>query len=123
MSPPVIRLNGANPDEPNVVRAYKHEKCGCETAAGGDALVLLECPFRPVDSTLCSGCGEYAPLDQVCWSDSGERISLYRKRVMDSIPFWRRLYLLLMGNAYEGAVNLNLDKQGRVKEDSHSLVS
>src|SRR5262245_41553033 len=123
MSMPVIRLEGANPNEPNVLRAYKHEKCGCETAAGGDALVLLECPFRPVDSTLCAGCCEYDPLDQVCWSDSCDRISHDRIRVRDAIPFWRRLYLLLNGNAYEGAVNLNLDKHGQVKEESQSLVS
>jgi len=123
MNPPVITWDGASPNEPPVMRAYRHFGCGCETAAAGDALVLLECPFRPVDSTLCAGCGEYAPLDQVTWSDSGEIISEYRTRVYSSVTFWRRVYLMTLGNAYEGAINLNLDKNGRLKDDSTSLVS
>ena len=123
MTTPVITWDGASPNEPPVRRAYKHFACGCETAAAGDALVLLECPFRPVDSTLCAHCDDYAPLDQVAWSDSGEVIADYRRRVYSSVSFWRRVYLMTLGNAYEGAINLNLDKSGRLKDDSPSLVS
>jgi hypothetical protein len=122
MNPPVITWDGASPNEPPVRRAYVHADCGCETAAAGDALVLLECPFRPVESTLCAGCGQYAPLDRVAWSDSGEKIAEYRQRVYRSVSFWRRMYLLIAGNAYEGAINLNLDRSGRLKEESPSLA-
>jgi hypothetical protein len=123
MSTPVIRWEGASPDEPQVARAYRHADCGCETIASGDALVLLECPFRQVDSTFCAVCNDYAALDRVSWSDSGELISAYRQRLYNSVSFWRRMYLILLGNAYEGAVNLNLDSRGKVKDDAHTLVS
>ena len=134
MNSPVIRLEDASPSEPPVRRAYVHLDCGCETVAAGDALVLLECPFRPVDSTLCQRCGNYVKLDRVVWSDSQgncgqgicdtqENIAQYRQRVYNSVSFWRRMYYVIAGNAYEGAINLNLDRSGRPKYDSPSLAS
>jgi hypothetical protein len=95
-----------------LARAYRHNACGEETVVSGDDYVLLECPFRPVDATYCCGCSQMVPLDAVAWSDSQENIAAYRKRVHASVPFWRGVYLLLIGNAYEGAVNLNLDRTG-----------
>lgn len=122
MTTPVITWDGASSNEPRVTRAYVHADCGRETCAFGDALVLLECPFRPVESTLCAGCGEYTTLDRVSWKDSGEVISAYRQRVYSSVSFWRRVYLMTLGNAYEGAINLNLDSRGRVKDEAPTLV-
>ncbi len=95
-----------------LARAYRHDGCGEETVVSGDDYVLLECPFRTVDATFCCGCDDFVSLDSVAWSDSQECIAAYRKRVYDSVPFWRGVYLLLIGNAYEGAVNLNLDRTG-----------
>ena len=123
MNAPTIRLEDGNPSEPPVRRTYVHADCGRETTAAGDALVLLECPFRPVDSTLCSGCGEYVKLERVAWSDSGENIAQYRQRVYNSLSFWQRMYYAIIGNAYEGAINLKLDRNGRPKERSPSLAS
>jgi hypothetical protein len=76
---------------------------------------LLECPFRPVDATYCCGCDEFVPLNSVVWSDSMENIADYRERLYASVPVMRKLYLLFLGNAYEGAVNLNLDSSGKPK--------
>jgi hypothetical protein len=98
---------------PNVSRAYRHRGCGEVTVVSGDDLVLLECPFRPVESTVCCRCEGYVPLDSVEWADSGELISTYRRRVKASVPFLRRLFLYTLGNAYQGAVNLHLDSKGR----------
>jgi len=94
-----------------------------QTVASGDALVLLECPFRPVDSTLCERCGGYVKLDRIEWSDTRENVAQYRQRVYDSVSFWQRLYYIIAGNAYEGAINLHLDRSGRPKDQSPSLAS
>jgi hypothetical protein len=98
-----------------LARAYRHDACGGETVVSGDDYVMLECPFRPVDATYCCTCEEMVGLDSVTWIDTGECIQDYRKQVYDSVPFWRSVYLTLLGNAYEGAVNLNLDSAGRPK--------
>src|SRR5262245_22586912 len=55
---------------PPVSRVYQHT-CGAATRVSGDDYVLLECPFRPVDSTICAGCKNYVPLDSVRWEDTG----------------------------------------------------
>ena len=89
--------------------------CGRETVATGDALVLLECPFRPVDGTFCAGCGASVKLDRVQWSDSRENVAQYRQRLYSSVSFLQRLYYAVIGNAYEGAIHLNLDRSGRPK--------
>ena len=101
-----------------LTRAYQHAECGGETVVSGDDYVMLECPFRPVDSTYCCGCEQFVPLSSVVWIDTGECVADYRKRVYDSVPFWRGVYLTLLGNAYEGAINLNLDSSGRPKEST-----
>jgi hypothetical protein len=94
-------------------RAYRHVDCGRETIVSGDDYVLLECPFRPVTSTYCACCGDFVPLDAVEWTDTGESIAAYRQRIAAGVPFLRQVYLYVFGNAYEGAVALNLDSRGR----------
>src|SRR5262245_49688027 len=81
-------------------RAYKHDACGGQTVVSGDEHVLLECPFRPVQATFCCTCEQMVPLESVSWSDSGQNIAEYRRQVYDSVPFLRRVYLMLLGNAY-----------------------
>jgi len=62
-------------------------------------------------------------LDRVEWSDSRENIAQYRQRVYNSVSLWQRMYYVILGNAYEGAINLNLDRSGRPKDPSPSLAS
>jgi hypothetical protein len=94
-------------------RPYRHTKCGGVTVVSGDHYVLLECPFRPVNGTFCARCQAFVPLHTVVWEDSGENIAEYRDRLYKSVPFKRRLYLNWLGTAYEGALNLRLDKRGK----------
>jgi hypothetical protein len=54
------------------------------------------------------------PLSAVQWDDTGERIDEYRERIATAVPFWKRLYLFWLGSAYQGAVNLGVDENGRV---------
>ena len=111
-------LENYQPPRDSNTRAYRHDACGGQTIVSGDEYVLLECPFRPVESTFCCGCDEFVPLDTVSWSDSGQSIAAYRREVYSSVPFWRRVYLSLLGNAYEGAINLNLDSTGKPRPPS-----
>lgn len=105
---------GVDPSKgPNVSRCYVHRKCGAITKVSGDDYVLLECPFRPVDSTICVKCKDQVPLTDVQWEDTGECIAAYRNRVYYSVGFWRRMYLAVFCNAYQGALNLHLDSKGR----------
>ena len=94
-------------------RPYRHLKCGGITVVSGDHYVMLECPFRPVSATFCVTCQDFVPLKSVVWQDTGESIKEYRDRVYYSVPWKRRLYLTWLGTAYEGALNLRLDKKGR----------
>ena len=98
---------------PPVSRAYEHKSCHAITVASGDDLVRLECAFRPLDGAYCCRCQSFVYLDEVRWADSGETISAYRQRLKKSVGFWRGLYLTLFCNAYQGAINLHLDKRGR----------
>src|SRR5262245_4007131 len=94
-------------------RKYRHLKCNGVTLVSGDHYVLLECPFRPLGGgTYCASCKEFVPLKSVEWEDTGENIEEYRNRLYNSLPWKRRLYLSFLGTAYEGAVNLRLDKRG-----------
>jgi hypothetical protein len=93
-------------------RVYRHTQCGGQTTVSGDDYVNLECPFRPVQRTYCAVCRRFVPLDTVQWVDSGQSITEYRRQVFFSVPWTRRLWLVCMGNAYEGALNLGLDRHG-----------
>ena len=95
-------------------RAYFHAKCGSNTLASGDDLVRLESPFRPCSGTYCCGCGQVVPLAAVQWEDTGEGLAEYRARIAGIVPLWTRVRLAWLGSAYEGAVNLGLDAEGRV---------
>jgi hypothetical protein len=95
-------------------RVYKHPACGGSTTISGDDFVVLECPFRPVNSTYCCGCQKFVPLEAVFWADSGEKISDYRARLGSMVSFWRKLYLAVFCNTYQGAINLGLDRDGNI---------
>jgi hypothetical protein len=93
-------------------RTYRHLGCGGQTTVSGDDYVMLECPFRPVQRTYCAACSSLVPLKAVEWVDSGENVEAYRKQLYDSVPLKQRLWLSCFGNAYQGAINLGLDKNG-----------
>jgi hypothetical protein len=110
----VDEVVGSDPaNGPSLSRAYEHKSCHAVTVASGDDLVRLECPFRPLDAAYCCRCQDFVPLDHVRWADSGETVSTYRQRLKASVGFWRRLYLTVFCNAYQGAINLHLDKHGK----------
>jgi hypothetical protein len=115
------------PSEPAVTetwlaRSYQHAECGHETLVSGNDYLQLEGPFRPIESTHCAGCGKLVPLSSLAWSDTGENVASYRQRLYKSVSFWRRMYLMLMGNAYEGAVALNLDSKGQPKVPERQIA-
>jgi hypothetical protein len=110
------------PTDDWLARSYQHADCGHETLVSGEDYVLLECPFRPIATTMCAGCGRLVPLSSVAWCDTGENLATYRERLYQSVSFWRRMYLMLLGNNYEGAVSLNLDSQGKPKQSPPQVV-
>jgi hypothetical protein len=113
MSSPEVLSVDEFQGRPGLSRVYFHEECGADTRVSGDDYVLLECPFRPVTATFCCGCRKLVSLRVVCWADTGEPVSDYRARLAATVPFWRRVRLILFGTAYEGAINLRLDRHGR----------
>jgi hypothetical protein len=99
---------GAGREPPT--RVFEHDACGAATEVSGDDYLLLESPFRPVESAQCAGCGAFVPLDAVRWADSGEKVSDYRARVAASVPYWRRAWLSLFGSPRDGAEGLGRDR-------------
>jgi hypothetical protein len=110
------------PTDDWLARSYEHAECGHETLVSGDDYVLLECPFRPIESTFCAGCGRLVPLSSVAWCDTGENVAAYRDRLYRSVSFWKRMYLMLLGNNYEGAVTLKLDSRGKPRATVRQAV-
>ncbi len=110
------------PTDDWLARSYEHADCGHETLVSGEDYVLLECPFRPIESTHCARCGRLVPLSSVAWCDTGENVAAYRERLYHSVSFWRRMYLMLLGSNYEGAVTLNLDSKGKPKSTARQVV-
>jgi hypothetical protein len=77
---------------------------------------LLECAFRPVESTVCAHCKTFVTLNEVRWVDSDERISDYRERLRKSVSIWRQIYLAVFCNAYQGAINWGVEWKGDFDE-------
>jgi hypothetical protein len=105
-----------------LARSFQHADCGQETLVSGQNYLLLECPFKAIESTMCSGCGHLVPLSSIAWSDTRENVASYRERIYRSVSFWRRMYLMLLGNTYEGAVSLNLDSHGQPKNTARQVA-
>ena len=96
-------------------RNYIHRECDRATRVSRDDYVMLENPFTPVSGTFCAVCRKVVPLNDVCWSDTGELISDYRKEIADGVSVDERMRLSKLANIYEGALRLNLDAQGNPK--------
>jgi hypothetical protein len=87
-------------------RVYIHQSCGGETTVSGRSFTHICDPFRPCTGTYCCTCAGYAPLDEVCWLDTGEPISEYRNRLRTMTPRllsgWRQIGWLLAGASGAG---------------------
>lgn len=89
---PVIRRRQA----PNA-RVYVHDRCGGSTqVSGGDYTHICD-PFRPCTGTYCCTCADFAPLHEVEWADTGERISDYRRRLREETPSLLRAWRYGLG--------------------------
>jgi hypothetical protein len=104
-------------------RSYIHAVCNGATKISGDDYVRLECPFRPVTHTICAVCRKPVALNEVRWTDSGQRVSEYRAEVASGVNFWEKLRLALFATAYEGALRLNLDAKGNPKPGARPVQS
>src|SRR4051812_10389467 len=67
-------------------RVYVHDRCGGQTrVSGGDYTHLCD-PFWPCTGTYCCGCRAFVSLGEVCWADTEEPISAYRRRLRRQTP-------------------------------------
>jgi hypothetical protein len=76
--------------------SYTHRGCGT-TVVSGDDYLMLEYPFRPVDSTFCSACRQFVVLDAVDWDDTGENVHGYRSRLAAAFSFGARVRYYMTG--------------------------
>lgn len=67
-------------------RVYVHKRCGTATLVSGDDFRRLVDPFSPVQVTYCASCRKMESLDKVAWSDTGEPIAAFRRRLRDATP-------------------------------------
>src|SRR5262249_8055114 len=110
----VDELVGPDPAKgPPVSRQDEHKSYHAATVGSGGDRVRVQGAFRPLDGTYCGRCQTFVGLGDVRWADTGETISAYRRRLKKSVGFWRGLHLTVFCNAYQGAINLHLDKHGR----------
>jgi hypothetical protein len=77
-------------------RSYTHIGCGGGTTVDGWILQALCNPYRYVSATKCARCGGDVPLKQVAWTDTGEPIAAYRKRLKPLIPAGKRNLVSLL---------------------------
>ena len=80
-------------DEPPDYRAYVHNRCNGVTTVSGDDYLGLCDPMTgllPV-STFCTTCNAQAPVGEFAWTDTGESIADYRKRMLATIPLAARV--------------------------------
>jgi hypothetical protein len=79
------------PDTP-ASRTYVHRVCGESTEISGDDFEKLCDPFRMINGTFCTHCGQMVGLREVFWTDTGEAVGDARDRWRtDAPPAVRRL--------------------------------
>lgn len=83
-------------------RAYLHRPCirkpqGTETVVFSHDYTRLSDPFWPCNSTFCCGCSDFVPLDSVVWTDTGESIAAYRRRLRAQTPRFVGLWRMGLG--------------------------
>src|SRR5688572_458742 len=79
-------------------RVYEHAACRRQTVIRGYAFERLACPFEfAPGGTICSACQKAVPLRQVRWTDTGEVVADYRRRLRRATPVGRRILYSLLG--------------------------
>jgi hypothetical protein len=79
--PPEQRFAGSLDEVPT---AYHHPTCGVATTMPEEIVrSYLADPFYLSHSTrtFCCGCNEYVPLEEVTWTETGENVSQYIRRL------------------------------------------
>lgn len=84
---------------PPTERVYLHQRCGSLTQISGHSFLRLANPFAVVSETICCGCGRAVSIREVEWTDTGENVVAYRRRLRSTIPLGRRLFFMTLGVA------------------------
>lgn len=74
-------MNGEIPTS----RVYIHARCGRPTEVSGPEFAALADPLAGMERTLCADCEEMDSLSQFAWEDTGEKISAYYARHLQSV--------------------------------------
>jgi hypothetical protein len=102
-------------------RVYVHHGCGGQTrVSGGDYTHICD-PFWPCTGTFCCGCSNFVPLGEVSWTDTGETVSAYRRRMRAETPavvkVWRFGGGLVVGAALGVLIGFLVALAARVPRD------
>jgi len=97
---------------PRTQRVYVHQTCGGQTRISGFQFTHLCDPFWPCTGTYCCTCADYAALDEVSWTDTGEALDKFRSRMRRRTPallqIWRFGVGFLVGGVLGAAAGLVL---------------
>lgn len=88
-------------------RAYIHELCQKTTIVSGSDFAGLCNPFDFCMGTYCVHCGIADSLSHFVWEDTGEKISVYRRRLRKSSPmlmFWNWCFFPAVGGVVGGVI-------------------
>ncbi|WP_254512770.1 hypothetical protein [Anatilimnocola floriformis] len=79
-------------------RSFTCEICGGQTLAKDSVLKRLCNPLRVASVAQCTGCGEFPVLSKLRWTDTGETLEAFRKRMWRKTPAACAIahYLLLL---------------------------
>lgn len=89
-------------------RSYVHERCGYETIVNGIDFEMLANPFTFTSSTMCVHCKKQVSLKQVAWSETGESITGYRRRLRREAPAILKLIAWVIGPLLLGCVGAGI---------------
>lgn len=75
-------------DLTGVPRWFYHPKCGRTTGMPEEIIrSYLVNPFLYNGRTYCSGCGTHLPQGEFVWTETGEDLDSYNKRLQQSAPW------------------------------------
>lgn len=85
-------------------RAYACGSCKSETLVSDSSLTHVTNPFRLTSASICANCGP-TPLKVLRWSDTGESVADFRRRMFRLTPAWVKVvqYLIIPGLLGVGA--------------------
>lgn len=62
-------------------RSYTHDRCKQETIVADAAFSNMASPLSDITLTYCSGCKGMFQVSEFAWTDTGENLIEYRKRL------------------------------------------